>query len=110
MIELAQKKCKPCEAGQQPFKGADLSKLFSQLKGWELIEERQLRKTYRFPNFVEALEFVNRIGELAEEEGHHPDIFLTWGKVRVELWTHKINGLSENDFIMAAKFDEANLA
>jgi 4a-hydroxytetrahydrobiopterin dehydratase len=68
-----------------------------------------LRKTYRFSNFVEALEFVNRIGKLAEEEGHHPDIFLTWGKVRVELWTHKINGLSENDFIMAAKFDVANL-
>jgi 4a-hydroxytetrahydrobiopterin dehydratase len=110
MIELAQKKCKPCEAGQQPLNGAQLSKLFGQLKGWELIEEQQLRKTYRFPNFVEALEFVNRIGELAEEEGHHPDIFLTWGKVRVDLSTHKINGLSENDFIMAAKFDEANPA
>ncbi len=71
-----------------------------------MIEEHHISKTYKFPNFVKALAFVNKVGDIAEEQGHHPDIFLTWGKVRIKTWTHKIDGLTESDFILAAKIDE----
>lgn len=74
--------------------------------GWEVVSDHHLRKTFEFDDFVGALEFVNRVGELAEEEGHHPDLHLTWGEATVELWTHAIDGLSDNDFIMAAKIEE----
>ena len=105
MSDLATRKCQPCEAGTPALQGEDLQKLFSQLDGWKLVHDRHLEKEYRFKDFVEALAFVNRLGEKAEEEGHHPDIFLTWGRVKVTLWTHSIGGLSENDFILAAKAD-----
>ncbi len=75
-----------------------------------MIEEHHLSKTYKFPNFVKALEFVNKVGSIAEQEGHHPNIFLTWGKVRIETWTHKIDGLTESDFILSAKIDEIPIA
>jgi len=88
-----------------PLKGEQLAAFESQVEGWEVVEEHHIAKTFRFRNFREALQFVNRVGELAEEQGHHPDIFLAWGKAEITIWTHKINGLTESDFILAAKID-----
>ena len=105
MNDLAAKKCVPCEGGIPALKGVELRRMFSQLEGWNLVNEHHLEKEYLFKDFRQALDFVNRLGEVAEEEGHHPDIFLTWGKVKVTLWTHSVGGLSENDFILAAKAD-----
>lgn len=104
--KLADKKCVPCKGGTPPLKGAALKKLLAQLDGWKAIKGHHLQKTYLFPNFVKALAFVNRVGRLAERIGHHPDLYLAWGKVGVEIWTHKINGLTESDFIFAAKVDK----
>lgn len=103
---LADKECVPCKGGVPPLKGAELDQYTRQLEGWEVVHEHHLSKTYKFPNFVTALAFVNRIGELAERVGHHPDLHLSWGKVAVEIWTHKINGLTESDFVFAAKTDK----
>lgn len=105
MEDLATKKCEPCEGGMPALKGLELRKLYGQLDGWAMLNEHHLEKEYLFKDFREALDFVNRLGEVAEQEGHHPDIFLTWGKVKVTLWTHAVGGLSENDFILAAKSD-----
>lgn len=105
-MELSQKKCIPCSKGTLPLKGEPLKSLQNQLSsGWKVIDEHHLEKDYSFKDFKEALIFTNKVGVLAEYEGHHPDIHLSWGKVKIELWTHKINGLSENDFILAAKCD-----
>jgi 4a-hydroxytetrahydrobiopterin dehydratase len=87
------------------LKGEELRKLYGQLQGWTMISEHHLEKEYRFPDFREALAYVNRLGEAAEREGHHPDIFLTWGRVKVTLWTHSVGGLSEKDFALAAEAD-----
>ena len=107
MAGLAEKECVPCKGGVAPLKGNDLSGLARQLKpGWQTVREHHLEKDYKFKDFREALDFTNRVGELAEAQGHHPDIYLAWGKVRITLWTHKIDGLTESDFIMAAKIDE----
>jgi 4a-hydroxytetrahydrobiopterin dehydratase len=104
---LSQKTCQPCKEDVPPLKGDALSKLQQQLKkGWQIVNEHHLEKEYQFPDFKQALAFTNRVGELAEKEGHHPDIYLTYGKVKITLWTHKIDGLTENDFILAAKCDE----
>ncbi len=89
-----------------PLKGEELSLLQKQVDGWNIIEEHNITKTFKFPDFREALGFVNRVGELAEEQGHHPGISLAWGKVEITTWTHKINGLTESDFILAAKIDQ----
>lgn len=106
MSDLASKTCVPCRGGVPPLKGQELAVLQEQVRGWNIIEEHHIAKTFKFPDFREALRFVNRVGELAEEQGHHPDIFLTWGNVDVTSWTHKINGLTESDFILAAKIDQ----
>ena len=106
MSDLSAKTCVPCRGGAPPLKGEDLSLLQRQVDGWNIVEEHHITKTFRFQNFREALKFVNRIRELAEEQGHHPDIFLAWGKVEITTWTHKINGLTESDFILAAKIDQ----
>ncbi len=106
MTKLSTKTCIPCQGGTPPLKGEALSTLFSELeKGWEIVKEHHLEKNYRFKNFRQALAFTISVGELAEQEHHHPDIFLTWGKVKLTLWTHKIDGLTESDFIFAAKSD-----
>ncbi len=105
--ELFKKSCVSCEKGVPPLQGEALTLLYQQLdKGWKVKEEHHLEKEYPFQNFKEALEFTNKVGELAEQEGHHPDIHLSYGKVKLLIWTHKINGLSESDFILAAKCDE----
>ncbi len=88
------------------MKGEKLASFEKQVDGWNVIEEHHITKLFRFLNFREALRFVNLVGELAEEQGHHPDIYLAWGKVEITTWTHKINGLTENDFILAAKIDQ----
>ncbi len=102
---LAEKKCVPCRGGVAPLKSEHLQKLHSQVPGWQVANEHHLHREFRFPDFKQALGFVNRVGAIAEEEGHHPDIFLTWGKVGITLWTHTIDGLTESDFILAAKID-----
>ncbi len=103
--DLASKTCVPCRGGVPPLSMDVASRLMEQLDGWS-FEQGHLAKSYMFADFAGALEFVNRIGAIAEEQGHHPDIYMTWGKVSVEIWTHKIDGLTESDFILAAKFDE----
>jgi 4a-hydroxytetrahydrobiopterin dehydratase len=108
MSELAARSCVPCKGGVPPLKGEEIKPLISQLEGWAVVDGHHLAKTYKFPDFVTALKFVNRVGEIAEKEWHHPDMYLAWGKVRVEIWTHKINGLTESDFVFAAKTDQAN--
>jgi len=107
--ELSKKKCIPCTTGVPPLKGEKMLQLHAQLgQDWTIIDEHHLKKDYIFPDFKTALAFTNKIGALAEEEGHHPDIYLGYGKVTIVLWTHKIDGLSESDFILAAKCDEAS--
>lgn len=107
---LLSKQCVPCRGGIPPLKGKELQKLQQQLgPGWQIIEEHHLEKEYRFPDFSQALGFTNKIGTLAEQEGHHPDIYLGWGRVKLQIWTHKIDGLTESDFILAAKCDVVDL-
>ena len=105
MSELASKTCVPCKGGTPPLQVEQLDALRRELPGWEVVEGHHLRKVFRFKNFREALGFVNEVGELAEEQGHHPDISFGWGRVEVTVWTHKIDGLTESDFIFAAKVD-----
>ena len=103
---LAQKECKPCQGGVPPLAGAELQSLHDELgNDWQVIDGHHLEKEYSFKNFAEALEFTNKVGALAEEIFHHPDLFLAWGKVKITIWTHKIDGLNEADFIFAAKAD-----
>lgn len=106
MSELSSKQCVPCRGGVPPLQGDEIQRLLAQLNGWEVVREHHLKKNYRFSNFAEALKFVNRVGDLAEEQGHHPDICFGWGNVEITIWTHKIDGLTESDFILAAKIDE----
>jgi len=108
MSTLAEKKCPPCDDATKPLAGAELEKYQRQLgPDWKVVDGHHLEKLFKFSDFRQALDFTNRIGEIAEETQHHPDIYLTWGKVRLEIFTHKVNGLTENDFILAAKFEEA---
>ena len=106
MSTLAAKTCVPCRGGIPPLKGQGLDSLHQQVPEWQVVNEHHLARQFKFPDFKHALAFVNRVGELAEEQGHHPDMLLAWGKAEITLWTHKVNGLTESDFIMAAKIDE----
>ena len=104
MSKLAQKDCVPCKGGVPPLKGTALARLVKTLgKGWRVINKHHLEREYKFDNFRTALDFTNKVGELAEQQNHHPDIYLAWGKVKLTLWTHKIDGLTESDFVFAAK-------
>jgi 4a-hydroxytetrahydrobiopterin dehydratase len=103
--DFASKECVPCKGGVPPIKGRELEGLLRHAPGWAAVDEHHIVRTFKFPNFKTALEFTNRVGAIAEEQGHHPDILLSWGKVEVSLYTHKIDGLTENDFIMAARID-----
>ncbi len=105
-MKLSEKNCVPCKGGIPAFDSDQIANYLKEVKGWAVVENHHLTKTYSFPDFKTGLAFVNRVGELAEQQDHHPDISLSWGKVRIDIWTHKINGLSENDFILAAKCDE----
>lgn len=105
MSELAEKNCVPCRGGVPALKGEELAVLARQLPEWQVVDEHHLRRSFKFSDFRSALDFVNHVGELAEQQGHHPDLFLVWGRVDVTTWTHKINGLTESDFILAAKIN-----
>jgi len=104
-MSLAEKQCVPCRGGVPPLKGEDLKKMQAQVAGWQVVDEHLLSNTYLFSDFRTALDFVNRVGAIAEEQGHHPDLYLAWGKVKIEIWTHKVDGLTESDFFLAAKID-----
>ena len=106
MTDLASKTCVPCKGDVPALKGAPLHDLSHQLPNWEVIDEHHIHRVFKFPDFQQALAFVNRVGAVAEEQGHHPDILLTWGKVEITLWTHAVKGLTESDFILAAKIDQ----
>lgn len=109
MSELADKQCVPCKGGVPPLTGEALADLHAKLGGaeggWEVMDGHHLAKQYRFENFVEALAFTNHVGTMAEDQKHHPDIHLSWGRVGIEIWTHKIDGLTESDFVFAARCD-----
>lgn len=107
--ELASRTCIPCRGGVPALHGKELAAIHLQVPEWKFIDGHvdghRIARTFSFPDFRKALGFVNQVGELAEQQGHHPDILLAWGKVEITLWTHKVNGLTESDFIMAAKID-----
>ncbi|MCY4030451.1 MAG: 4a-hydroxytetrahydrobiopterin dehydratase [Acidobacteria bacterium] len=106
MSELAKQQCVPCRGGVPPLAGQDLAALQGKLGGdWNVVEQHHLEKVYKFDDFRQALDFTVRVGEMAEEQDHHPDLYLTWGRVKITIWTHKIDGLTESDFVFAAKAD-----
>ena len=106
MSELSSKSCVPCAGGVPPLSESERERLLPQLDGeWQVVEGHHLERTLRFDDFMGALEMANKVGELAEEEGHHPDLLVRWGELGVKIWTHKIDGLTESDFILAAKVD-----
>ncbi|PLS82173.1 MAG: 4a-hydroxytetrahydrobiopterin dehydratase [Actinobacteria bacterium] len=109
MSELSEMKCIACRGGEPTLTDAEVEELRPQVPDWRVVERegvKRLQHAYRFDDFAQALAFTNRVGEQAEEEGHHPALLTDWGKVTVTWWTHKIGGLHRNDFIMAAKTDE----
>ena len=105
MSELASRACVPCRGGVPPLKGEEIQKLLAEVDQWTVVDEHHLSKVYKFRDFKESLAFVNRVGELAEQQAHHPDICFGWGRAEITIWTHKIDGLTESDFILAAKID-----
>lgn len=105
MSDLANMKCVPCQGGVPPLSQEKVQALLVQLNGWGIVKGHHLSRTFTLPDFKQALALVNKIGDLAEAEGHHPDLYLAWGRVGVEIWTHKINGLTESDFVLATKID-----
>ena len=106
MTDLASRRCEPCKSGVPSLTPDELRPLAAQLDAdWEVVDDHHLSRRFKFENFRQALDYVNRVGEMAEEQGHHPDLHLAWGVVGVEIWTHKIDGLHEADFVFAAKCD-----
>ena len=108
MTSLADRNCVPCRGGVPALKGKELADFHRQLPDpaeWKVVSEHHIVRAYKFPDFLSALAFVNKVGELAEQQGHHPDILLGWGKVEITTWTHAVDGLTESDFILAAKID-----
>ena len=110
MSDLAKKKCVPCEGNIPPFNVEEIHKYLKQVDGWKVVEDKidgfHLIKNFKFNDFLQSQEFVNNVGKIAEEEGHHPDLWFGWGYARIKIFTHAIKGLAESDFILAAKIDE----
>ena len=105
-MDLADRECLPCRGGVPPLASAEIERLRADLDpAWQLIRDHHLEREYRFPDWKSAFAFVARVSELAESVGHHPDVTLSWGRVGIQLWTHAIDGLSESDFVFAAKLD-----
>lgn len=104
-MNLEKKRCKPCEGGVKPLKGKELQGYLKEIDFWKVQNEHHILKEFKFKDFKQALKFTNKIGNLADKEGHHPDILLSWGNVKIKLFTHAVGGLSENDFILAKKID-----
>ena len=105
MTTLADKVCEPCRTGTPPLSAERSAALVNEITGWSVVDNHHIEKTFRFRDFAEALRFVNAVGATAEAQGHHPEIALSWGKARVTIWTHKAGGLTESDFILAARID-----
>ena len=106
MQDLSKKHCVPCEGSAKPLDKEEIAKYLLQLKSsWAIVDDKEIQKTFKLKNFVKAIEFVNKIAEVAESEGHHPDITINYNKVKIQLATHAIKGLSENDFVIAAKIE-----
>lgn len=105
-MSLSNRNCKPCHGGTPKLTSAEIESYSQELKGWTVDQEKKLIKSYKTKDFMRALEKANAIGEIAEDQGHHPDLLVRWGELRVEIWTHAIGGLSESDFILAAKIDQ----
>lgn len=105
MTDLASKTCVPCRGDTPPLQGKEIESLQRQIPEWEVVEDHHLKRIFRSKNFREALRFVNEVSVIAEEQGHHPDIGFGWGYAEVRVWTHKIDGLTESDFVFAAKVD-----
>ena len=110
MSDLANKKCIPCEGGIPPFDVSEIHKYLKKVDGWNVEEDNldgfHILKNFKFENFLESQSFVNKVGEIAEKEGHHPDIWFGWGYARIKIFTHAIKGLHESDFVLAAKIDK----
>jgi len=107
---LAEKTCVPCRGGVPPLTRQQFEAMLSELDGWEVRDDKRLEKSFKFDDFASAMRLANAVAEIAEQEGHHPDLLVRWGELKVELWTHKIDGLTESDFILAAKIDLAGAA
>lgn len=107
MAGLSEKTCVPCKGGVPPLTAEEIRPLAALVENWNVVNNHHVEKEFKFTDFKTALDFVNKVGETAEEQGHHPDIVLAWGKVKVTIWTHKIDGLTESDFILAAKIDKS---
>jgi len=105
-MALADKTCEPCRGGVPPLTSEQFQPFLSELKNWQVKENKRLEKSLKTDNFMESLDLANKIGALAEEQGHHPDLTVRWGELRIDLWTHKIDGLTEADFVLAAKIDK----
>ena len=106
-MKLSEKKCIPCEGGMPAFDKSQITKYKSQIdKAWKVVDDKKLRRNFKFKDFVQTMGFVNQVALIAQAEDHHPDMHISYSKVAIELWTHAVNGLSENDFILAAKIDE----
>jgi 4a-hydroxytetrahydrobiopterin dehydratase len=105
MADLASKTCVPCKGGAPPLAGVQLNALAKEVPEWKVVNGHHIMRAFEFPDFKGALAFVNKVGDVAEDQGHHPDIAMGWGKAEVTIWTHKIDGLTESDFILAAKID-----
>ena len=109
MTDLAERTCVPCKGGVPALKGETLRALANQIPAWAVVNDHHLFRLFEFPDFVKALAFVNRVGAVAEQQGHHPDILLAWGRAEVTIFTHKVDGLTESDCILAAKIDQLYL-
>jgi 4a-hydroxytetrahydrobiopterin dehydratase len=105
-VSLSEKTCVPCRGGVPPLTAEEIEPLFQELNNWEVKDNHKLLKSYKFDDFKSALKLANKMGEIAEQEGHHPDLLVRWGELKIELWTHKVDGLTESDFILAAKIDK----
>lgn len=106
-MTLTQKNCIPCNGGTPQLTAAQREESLKEISGWNVEDEKKLVKTFSFDDFNGAMKLANKCWEVAESEGHHPDLFVAWGKLKVEIWTHAVGGLTESDFILAAKIDEA---
>ena len=110
MSDLANKKCVPCKGNIPPFSDVEIHKYLKKVDGWEVLEDKidgfHLIKNFKFDDFLKSQEFVNKVGDIAEKENHHPDIFFGWGYCKIKIFTHAIKGLAESDFILAAKIDK----
>lgn len=105
MTDFINRNCVPCKGGIPPLNEVEVTERMEQLEGWKAVNNHHLQRTFEFKDFQSALDLVNQVGQLAEQENHHPEICFTWGKVDIRIWTHKIDGLHDNDFILAAKIN-----